>query len=154
MAPKPGDPAPEFRGKTADGSELSLADFRGKKLVLYFYPMDFTPGCTAQACSLRDGYDEIRERGAEVVGVSTQGSDSHRRFSQFFRLPFPLIADADQKIARAYGVIGGSGPFSFAKALIGVADRTTFMIDEHGTVAHVIDHPVAGKHADEVLALL
>lgn len=153
MALKPGDPAPEFRGKTTDGSELNLSDFRGKKLVLYFYPMDFTPGCTAQACSLRDGYDEIRERGAEVVGVSTQGAESHRRFSQFYRLPFPLIADVDQTIARAYGVIGG-GPFSFMRTLIGVADRVTFLIDEHGTIAQVIDRPVASKHADEVLTLL
>lgn len=139
---------------TTDGSEISLADFRGSKLVLYFYPMDFTPGCTAQACSLRDHDAEIRARGARILGVSTQDAASHRRFTETYRLTFPLLADADRAIARAYGAIGGAGLFGIAQAMLGLADRVTFIIDEQGKIAHVIDSPRAMNHAEEVLARL
>ena len=139
---------------TTDGTEVSLADFRGTKLVLYFYPMDFTPGCTAQACSLRDHDAEIRARGARILGVSTQDAASHKRFTDTYRLSFPLLADPDRTVARAYGAIGGGGIFGIAQAIMGLADRVTFIIDEQGKIAHVIEHPSATNHAEEVLARL
>lgn len=152
--PKAGDPAPDFSGVTTDGTPVSLADFRGRKLVLYFYPMDDTPGCTKQACSLRDHNAEIAARGAAILGVSTQDEDSHRRFTAKYRLNFPLLADRGGAVGRASGTIGGGGLLAAAKALVGVSDRVTFLIDEKGRIAHVIDRPDAANHAEEVLALL
>ena len=154
VALKAGDPAPGFEGVTTDGTPVSLKGFRGRKLVLYFYPMDDTPGCTKQACSLRDHNAEIAARGAAILGVSTQDEASHRRFTQKHRLNFPLLADKGGAVGRAYGTIGGAGLFSAARALIGVADRVTFIIDEKGRIAHVIDQPNVAGHAKEVLALL
>ena len=154
MRPVPGAPAPDFRGVTTDGNEVGLADFRGTKLVLYFYPMDFTPGCTAQACSLRDHNAEIQARGARILGVSTQDAASHKRFASAHRLNFPLLADPDRSVARAYGAIGGGGIFGLAQAMMGLADRVTFIIDEQGKIAAVIDSPSVMNHADEVLARL
>jgi peroxiredoxin Q/BCP len=139
---------------TTDGSEVGLADFRGTKLVLYFYPMDFTPGCTAQACSLRDHNAAIQAKGAKILGVSTQDAASHERFSSAHRLNFPLLADPDRKVARAYGAIGGGGIFGLAQAMMGLADRVTFIIDEQGRIAAVIDSPSVMNHADEVIARL
>jgi len=139
---------------TTDGNEVGLADFRGTKLVLYFYPMDFTPGCTAQACSLRDHNAAIQAKGAKILGVSTQDAASHERFSSAHRLNFPLLADPDRKVARAYGAIGGGGIFGLAQAMMGLADRVTFIIDEQGRIAAVIDSPSVMNHADEVLARL
>jgi len=139
---------------TTDGSEVGLADFRGTKLVLYFYPMDFTPGCTAQACSLRDHNAAIQAKGAKTLGVSTQDAASHERFSSAHRLNFPLLADPDRKVARAYGAIGGGGIFGLAQAMMGLADRVTFIIDEQGRIAAVIDSPSVMNHADEVIARL
>ena len=150
---KPGDPAPDFSGKTTDGSEVSLASFRGKKLVMYFYPMDDTPGCTAQACSLRDANADIQAKGAAILGVSTQNEASHQKFTAKYSLNFPLLADTDSAVAKAYGAMGG-GIFGIAKQLVGVADRITFIIDERGKIAHVIDDVHTRNHADEVLALL
>lgn len=151
---KPGDPAPIFSAKNTDGSTVSLADFRGKKLILYFYPKDDTPGCTAQACSLRDANKEIAAKGAAVLGVSTQDENSHERFTAKYRLNFPLIADTDRAVAKAYGTIGGGGLLSAAKAMAGMADRVTFIVDEKGKIAHVINSPNTKNHAEEVLALL
>ena len=151
---KPGDPAPDFSGVTADGKPVSLHDYRGKKLVMYFYPMDDTPGCTRQACSLRDHNAEIAARGAAILGVSTQGEESHRKFTEKHRLNFPLLADTDGRVGRAYGVLGGGGLLSKLKAVAGMADRVTFVIDEGGRIAHVIDRPEVARHAEEVLALL
>ena len=105
----PGDPAPDFAGLSTDGTPLSLAQFRGRKLVLYFYPRDDTPGCTRQACSLRDHAAEIAAKGAAVVGVSTQDPASHRRFTRKYRLNFPLLADVAARSGRAYGTLGGPG---------------------------------------------
>ena len=154
MPARAGAAAPDFRGLTTEGNEVSLADYRGRKLVLYFYPMDFTPGCTAQACSLRDHNAEIRAKGAEILGVSTQDAASHKRFAQAHHLNFPLLADADRAVARAYGAIGGGGLFGMAQAMMGLADRVTYIIDEQGTIAHVIDSPSVMNHAEEVLAFL
>ena len=149
-----GDPAPEFAGNTTDGKRVSLADFRGRKLVMYFYPMDDTPGCTKQACSLRDHNAEIAAKGAAVLGVSTQAEDSHRKFTEKYKLNFPLLADTEGAVGRAYGVLGGPGILSKLKSAAGMADRVTFVIDEKGRIAHVIDKPDVANHAEEVLALL
>lgn len=152
--PRPGEAAPDFAGIATDGTRISLKDFRGRKLVLYFYPMDDTPGCTKQACSLRDHNAEIVERGAAILGVSTQDEASHRKFTEKYRLNFPLLADRGGVVSRAYGALGGAGILAAAKALVGIADRVTFIIDENGLIAHVIDSPDVANHAEEVLALL
>jgi len=151
---KAGDPAPDFSGSTTDGKRVSLADYRGRKLVLYFYPMDDTPGCTRQACSLRDHSAELAAKGAAVLGVSTQGEESHQKFTRKYNLNFPLLADTDGAVGRAYGTLGSGGLLSKLKAAAGMADRVTFVIDENGRIAHVIDKPNVSSHAEEVLALL
>ena len=154
MKLKAADPAPDFKSRTTDGTEVSLKDFRGKKLVMYFYPMDDTPGCTRQACSLRDHNAEIKAKGAAILGVSTQDEASHQKFTAKYNLNFPLLADKGGAVAKAYGAMGGGGVFSVAKSLAGIADRVTFIIDEKGKIAHIIDRPDTGNHAEEVLALL
>ena len=151
---KAGDPAPDFEATTTDGSKVSLAQFRGKKLVMYFYPMDDTPGCTKQACSLRDHNQDIAKKGAAILGVSTQDEESHQAFTKKFKLNFPLLADTDGKVGRAYGTIGGAGLMAKLKSAAGMADRITFVIDEKGRIAQVIDKPDVANHAEEVLALL
>jgi peroxiredoxin Q/BCP len=151
---KPGDPAPDFSGRTTDGKPVSLKDYRDRKLVMYFYPMDDTPGCTRQACSLRDHNAEIAAKGAAILGVSTQDEESHRKFTEKHRLNFPLLADKEGTVGRAYGTLGGSGLLSKLKSAAGMADRITFLIDEDGRIAHVIARPDVGRHAEEVLALL
>jgi peroxiredoxin Q/BCP len=151
---KAGDPAPDFTAKTTDGKTVSLSDFRGKKLVMYFYPKDDTPGCTKQACSLRDHNADIVKKGAAILGVSTQDVASHREFTEKYQLNFPLLADTDGAVGRAYGTLGGSGLMSKLKSAAGMADRVTFVICEKGRIAHVIDKSQVGRHAEEVLALL
>jgi peroxiredoxin Q/BCP len=150
---QPGDAAPDFTATAADGSIVRLGDFRGRKLVLYFYPMDDTPGCTKQACSLRDANAEIAARGAAIVGVSAQGEESHRRFSEKFQLNFPLLADTDLALARAYGV-AGSGLGGLLRSVVRVAERVTFVIGEDGRIVSIIDDPDCADHGEEVLALL
>ena len=151
---KPGDSAPDFTAKTTDGKTVSLKDYRGKKLILYFYPMDDTPGCTKQACSLRDANKEIAAKGAAVLGVSTQDEASHQKFTSKYKLNFPLLSDTDGAVGKAYGTIGGGGLLSKLKSVAGMADRVTFVIDEKGKIAHVIDRPDVANHAEEVLALI
>jgi peroxiredoxin Q/BCP len=151
---KPGDPAPDFDGMTTQGKHVSLKDYRGRKLVLYFYPRDDTPGCTRQACSLRDHAAELAAKGTAVLGVSTQGVESHQAFSAKYKLNFPLLADPGGKVGRAYGTLGGGGLISKLKSAAGMADRVTFVIDENGRIAHVIAKPDVANHAEEVLALL
>ena len=151
---KPGDPAPDFSATTTDGKKVSLKDYRGKKLVMYFYPKDDTPGCTKQACSLRDHNADIVAKGAAILGVSTQDEASHQKFTQKYQLNFPLLADTDGAVGRAYGTLGGPGLMSKLKSAAGMAERITFVIDEKGRIAHVIDKPQVGRHAEEVLELL
>ena len=150
---KAGDPAPDFSAVAMDGSTIRLVDFSGKKLVMYFYPMDDTPGCTRQACSLRDASAEITARGAAILGVSAQGEASHQRFTEKFQLNFPLLADIDLAIAKAYGV-AGTGLVGLMRGLVKVSERVTFVIDEQGRVAHVINDPNCPDHGEEVLGLL
>jgi len=151
--PEPGDPAPDFSGLTTDGARVSLKDFRGRKLVLYFYPRDDTPGCTAQACSLRDHNSEIKAKGAAILGVSAQDVDSHRKFTAKHKLNFPLLADTDRSVARAYGTIRG-GVGGALRGMLGLAERVTFIIDEQGRIGQVIDSPDTANHAEQVLKLL
>jgi thioredoxin-dependent peroxiredoxin len=154
MALRPGDPAPDFTATTTDGKRVSLKDYRGRKLVMYFYPRDDTPGCTKQACSLRDHNKDIVARGAAILGVSTQGVESHRKFTDKYQLNFPLLADTDGAVGRAYGTLGGDGLLDKLKSAVGAAKRVTFIIDEQGRITHVLDKPQVGRHAEEVLALL
>ena len=151
---EPGDAAPPFEGVTTDGRRVSLSDYRGRKLVLYFYPKDDTPGCTRQACSLRDGMAALQAKGVAVLGVSTQGAASHDAFTRKFSLNFPLLADTGGHVGRAYGTLGGSGVVARLKSALGLARRVTFVIDERGRIAHVIEKPDVKRHAEEILELL
>lgn len=150
MPPNIGDPAPSFRASTHLGDAVSLEDFRGRRLALYFYPMDDTPGCTAQACSLRDGGEQLRAAGIAVLGVSAQGAASHQRFVDKHRLDFPLLIDADHRIAAAYGALG-TGPIRWLRSRLGFYRRLTFLIDEDGRIADIIEQPDTRHHAEEVL---
>ena len=153
MALTVGDTAPDFEGLDTYGSPIRLADYRGGKLVLYFYPMDDTPGCTKQACSLRDTNSDIARKGAAILGVSAQDKESHQHFTGKYKLNFPLLADTEQKVAKAYGA-AGSGLFGVARGLLGMNERITYIIDEAGRISHVIDHPDTAAHGEEVLKFL
>lgn len=147
-----GDKAPEILGKDQDGKEIRLSDFAGRNLVLYFYPKDNTPGCTAEACSLRDNIDALRARGYAVVGVSSDSEASHRRFIEKQQLPFTLIADTDHKLQEEMGVWGEKS--MCGRKYMGTL-RTTFLIDGNGVITHVFG-PKAIKtkeHASQILAL-
>ena len=152
--PSVGERAPPFEGVTGDGKRVRLDDYRGRTLVIYFYPKDDTPGCTRQACSLRDHAPALEHAGAAVLGVSTQDEASHRAFAAKYRLGFPLLADTTGAIGRAYGVLGGPGVAGWLRGALGWSARVTFVIAPDGTIAHVIRHPDVRRHAEEVLALL
>jgi peroxiredoxin Q/BCP len=148
---QPGDPAPDFQAVDTDGSPITLSQFRGKKVILYFYPKDDTPGCTKEACGFRDHFAEVTSRGAIVLGVSTDSSRSHRKFSDKFSLNFPLIADEDRTVVQAYGVWG---PKSFMGRTYDGTHRVTFLIDGQGRVERVWTTVKPETHAAEVLAAL
>jgi len=146
-----GDRAPDFSLKDADGKVWTLADFRGKTFVLYFYPKDNTPGCTKEACSFRDRYDEFKKRGIEVVGVSADSEKSHKSFAQAQHLPFILLSDPEKKTIAAYGALGEKK--MYGKTYIGIL-RCTFIIDGEGIVQKVFPKVTPDGHADEILAAL
>lgn len=154
MSLKPGDPAPDFSASSSTGQIIHLRDLRGRRVVLYFYPMDDTPGCTAQACSLRDFHAEILATGTVVLGVSAQSQESHERFAQKHALPFPLLVDDRQAIAKAYGAAGSGVLGGLARGILGLNTRITYVIDGEGRIAHVIDSPDCPNHGEEVLRLL
>ena len=135
MALQVGDKAPEVLGINQDGNEIRLSDFAGKKLVLYFYPKDNTPGCTAQACSLRDEYSELRKKGYQVLGVSADSAASHQKFIQKYDLPFNLISDVDKTLSEQFGTWGEKK--LYGKSYMGML-RTTFIIDENGIIENII----------------
>jgi peroxiredoxin Q/BCP len=145
---KEGDAAPEFEARDAEGNTVRLSDLRGQKVALYFYPKDDTPGCTKEACSLRDGHAELTRRGIKVIGVSTDDERSHRKFAEKYSLPFTLLADTDHKVAEAYGVYGEK---KFMGRTYDGVHRKTFLIDEGGRVRKVFDKVNVEEHADEVL---
>ncbi len=145
-----GDKAPELLGVNEKGEEIRLGNYKGKKIVLYFYPKDGTPGCTAQACSLRDRYDELRRAGYEVIGASTDSAMSHRKFIEKNALPFTLITDADKKLAEEFGVWGEKS--MCGRKYMGTF-RTTFLIDEEGTIERIIGPKEikTKEHAGQIL---
>ena len=149
MMLKEGDAAPDFSTRDANGREVKLSDFRGQKVVLYFYPKDDTPGCTKEACSFRDNHSTLEEEGIKVLGVSLDTEESHQAFASKYDLPFTLLADTDHSVADAYGVYGEQtwGDRKF----MGVA-RKTFLIDGQGKIKKVFDKVNVEAHADEVLA--
>lgn len=132
---KVGDKAPQFSGRDTQGNPVSLADFKGRKLVLYFYPKDNTPGCTAEACDFRDNYHRFLSQGYAVVGVSKDSEESHKKFSEKYSLPFPLIADPDLEILKAYEAWGEKN--MYGKKTMGTL-RKTYVIDENGVIADII----------------
>ena len=145
---KEGSKAPAFSGVDQNVNKISLTDFKGKKVVLYFYPKDDTPGCTAQACNLRDNYSELLKKGFQVIGVSADSVKSHKKFEEKFQLPFPLIADEDKKIVEQYQVWGEKQ--NFGKTYMGI-NRTTFLIDESGNIKKVIKKPDTQNQTQQVL---
>ena len=147
---KVGAKAPAFKGKNQNGETVSLSDYKGKKLILFFYPKDNTPGCTAEACSLRDNYKLLQKNGYELVGVSVDDEKSHQKFITKYDLPFPLIADTDQKIVNAYGVWVEKS--MYGRKYMGTA-RTTVLIDEAGKVSHIIEKVDTKDHANQILSL-
>ncbi len=142
------DQAPDFKTKDQNGSEIKLSDYGGQKLVLYFYPKDDTPGCTRQACSLRDGFAEFEKRGIKIFGISTDDEKSHQKFIAKYDLPFDLLADTDRKIVNDYGVYGEKT--NYGKKYTGI-NRTTFLIDETGKIVRIFRKIKVDEHAAEIL---
>lgn len=148
---KEGDKAPAFKAKDHDGNTVSLADFKGKNLVLYFYPQDDTPTCTKEACNYRDNYQSLLSKGFAVVGVSFDTEKSHKKFIKKYNLPFPLISDPDKNIIEDYGVWGEK--MLFGRNYMGTL-RTTFVIDKKGVISHIIRKVDSGNASGQVLDLL
>ena len=146
--PDIGEIAPDFAGVTQTGETLRLSDLRGRPVALYFYPRDETPGCTLQACSLRDGSEDLKEAGIAVVGVSPDDQSSHARFAAGHRLDFPLVADPEKEILKAYGAWGDKS--LYGRLVTGVK-RTTFLIGPDGRIVDVIKRPDVRRHADQVI---
>jgi peroxiredoxin Q/BCP len=146
---KEGGKAPAFKGVDQNGQPISLADFKGKKVILYFYPKDDTPGCTTQACNLRDNYKALLKKGFQVIGVSVDDVKSHKKFETKHALPFPLVSDADKSIVTKYN-LWGEKKF-MGKTYMGTT-RTTFLIDEAGKIVKIINKPDTANHTEEVLA--
>ncbi|SMD05747.1 thioredoxin-dependent thiol peroxidase [Pedobacter africanus] len=147
---KEGQKAPGFKVKDQYGNTVSLDQFAGKKVVLYFYPKDDTPGCTAEACDFRDNYQGLTAKGYVVLGVSVDDEKSHKKFADKHNLPFTLLADTDKKIVEAYGVWGEKN--MYGKKYMGT-NRTTFVIDENGTIAHIITKVDTKNSTAQVLEL-
>ena len=145
---KEGNTAPAFKTTNTNGEAVSLKDFRGQKVVLYFYPKDDTPGCTKEACSFRDGFSKFKKRGITILGVSPDSEKSHQKFTAKYKLPFTLLADTDHSIADAYGVYGEKK--FMGRTYMGI-HRTTFLIDEKGKIKKVFEKVKPEDHADEVL---
>jgi thioredoxin-dependent peroxiredoxin len=145
---KAGDKAPQFSGTDHQGNTISLDDFKGSKLVIYFYPKDSTPGCTAQACNLRDNYDLLLSKGYKVVGVSADDAKSHQKFIDKYELPFPLIADTNKDVINAFQVWG---PKKFMGKSYDGIHRTTFVIDQKGIIEEVISDVKTKEHASQLI---
>lgn len=146
---KAGDKAPVFKAKDENGNEVSLKDLKGKKVVLYFYPKDDTPGCTKEACNLRDNYSLLKRKGYVVLGVSPDSEKSHEKFKKKHKLPFTLLADPDHKLIKAYDVWGQK---KFMGRVYDGLVRTTFVIDEKGIIEKVINKVKTADHTTQILA--
>jgi peroxiredoxin Q/BCP len=145
---KEGDPAPQFTGKDQNGSSISLDKLKGKKVILYFYPKDNTPGCTAEACNLKEHYTGFRSKGFEVIGVSADNEKSHQNFIKKYDLPFNLIADTDKTILKAYGAWGKKS--MYGKEYEGIL-RKTFVIDEKGIIIKIFEKVDTKNHTQQIL---
>jgi peroxiredoxin Q/BCP len=145
---KIGDSAPAFVGKDEQGNTVSLADFKGKKLVLYFYPKDNTPGCTIQACNLRNNYVQLQKAGYEIVGISTDSASSHKKFIAAYQLPFRLLVDDDHVINEMYGT--WVKKYLFGRKYFSTA-RTSFIINESGIIERIIQDVKTSQHANQIL---
>jgi peroxiredoxin Q/BCP len=148
---KVGQKAPEFTVVDDSGKTVKLSDFKGKKVVLYFYPKDDTPGCTKEACSFRDGISEIRKQGAVVLAVSSDSAESHQKFKKKYDLNFPLLADTEKKIIEDYEVWKEKS--MYGRKYMGI-ERTTYVIGKDGKISHIFPKVKVGEHYDEVLAAL
>lgn len=148
MALQIGDKAPDFTVNDQDGKPVNLSDLRGKKVILYFYPKDMTPGCTAEACNLRDNYRLMQKQGYEVLGVSTDNERSHKKFIEKEKLPFRLLADTDKKLHSAYGTWVEKS--MYGRTYMGTA-RVTFVIDEQGKIEEIIGKVDTKNHAEQIL---
>ena len=147
---KEGSKAPMFEGIDQNGKTVKLTDFAGKKLILYFYPKDNTPGCTAEACNLRDNHESLLDKGFAIIGVSPDNEKSHKGFAGKYSLPFPLIADTSKKIMNDYGVWGEKK--LYGKSYMGVI-RTTFIIDEKGIIEKIIEKVDTAGHTEQIFKL-
>lgn len=145
---QPGDKAPDFKAKDQNGKTVSLKDFRGKKVALYFYPEDDTQVCTVQACNFRDNYPLLKSKGYEVIGVSPQGVESHKKFEKKYNLPFTILADEDMKVINAYGIYGLKK--LYGNEVMGI-QRATFVIDEQGKIEKIISRALSKTSAQQVL---
>jgi peroxiredoxin Q/BCP len=145
---KIGDKAPEIQANDQHGKPVSLKEYTGKQVILYFYPKDDTPGCTAEACNLRDNYDDLLKQGFDVIGVSPDEEKKHLKFIEKYQLPFRLVADIDKKVAEAYGVWGLKK--FMGKEYMGV-NRTTFVIDVDGKIGKIIDKVETKNHAAQIV---
>ncbi|MEE1298321.1 MAG: thioredoxin-dependent thiol peroxidase [Muribaculaceae bacterium] len=143
-----GDKAPEILGVNENGEEIRLSQFAGKKIALYFYPKDNTSGCTAEACSLRDNYSELKAKGYEVIGVSVDSEASHRKFIEKHSLPFQLIADTEKKLVSEMGVWGEKS--MYGRKYMGVV-RTTFLLDEEGCITHIFNKVKTAEHYQQIV---
>jgi peroxiredoxin Q/BCP len=148
MSLKTGDKAPEFQVNDQDGNLVNLTDFKGKKVVLFFYPKDNTPGCTAEACNLRDNYDLLQKQGYEVLGISSDNEKSHQKFIEKQSLPFTLLADTDKKVHDLYGTWVEKS--MYGRKYMGTA-RTTFIIDEKGMIEEVIEKVKTKDHTAQII---
>jgi len=144
---KIGSKAPDFKAKDQDGKEISLSRFRGKKVILYFYPKDNTPGCTAEACNLRDNYSDLIKKGYEIIGVSADSEKSHQNFISKFELPFSLISDVDKKVIMAFGAWGEKQ--MYGKSYEGII-RMSFVISEDGMIEKIIEKVKTNDHARQI----
>ena len=143
-----GDKAPDFTAKDQDGKMVSLKDFKGQKIILYFYPKADTPGCTAESCNLRDNYDDLLGRGYKIIGVSPDTVEKQKKFAEKYNLPFPLLADTDLEVIKAYGAWGTKS--MYGKSYEGLL-RTTYVIDEQGKIEKVITTVKTNDHAAQIL---
>ena len=148
MTLKPGDKAPDFEIQNESGETVKLSDFRGSKLVLFFYPRDNTPTCTVEACNLRDNYKHLADQGYEVLGISSDGADSHQKFIASHGLPYSLLADTEKKVHESYGTWVEKS--MYGRKYMGTA-RTTFVIDENGIIEKIIDQVKAKDHSTQIL---
>lgn len=148
MTLKPGDKAPDFEIQNESGETVKLSDYRGRKLVLFFYPRDNTPTCTVEACNLRDHYQSLTEKGYEVLGISSDGTDSHQKFIDKHELPYSLLADTEKEVHQSYGTWVEKS--MYGRKYMGTA-RTTFVIDENGIIEKIIDKVKAKDHTKQIL---